>query len=182
MADATDGDTPSHVVVREASTEDVPGIRRVAREGWHAAYGDFLAAETVERALYQWYAPAVVERTVTDPDVAYLVAEPADLAAEDVDHTVLGYVSGHAASGRYGSVSSFYVDPDRWGEGIGNALFGRELAVLASNGVERVELEVLAENEVGRGFYESRGFDAVGESADDLFGTVHPVVVYARDV
>ena len=176
------GDPPPDATVREARPGDVPGIRRVARRGWHAAYGDVLDDETIRRALDQWYGPAFVERAVTDPDVAYFVAEPADPTDDDAAHTVLGYVSGHRASERYGSLTSFYVVPERWGEGVGSRLFERELAALEAQGVERVELEVLAQNAVGRGFYESRGFEAVGESPDDLFGTVHPVVVYARAV
>ena len=97
------------MTVREAGPADVPGIRRVAREGWYAAYGDFLADGTVERV---------------------------------------------------------------------------ELEVLAENAVARrslLPLAVARGNAVGGRFYGSCGFDAVGKSADDLFGTAHPVV-YARAV
>lgn len=165
---------PSDVTVREATAEDVPAIRRIASAGWHAAYADFLDEPTIERVLEKWYAPESVEQAVRSEDVVYLVAESGD--------EVVGYVSGTARTGRYGSGSSFYVAPERWGEGIGSALFERLLDALRKAGVERVEFEVLAANEDARGFYESRGFEAVGESTDDLFGTVHPVVVYARKV
>ncbi|MFD1513206.1 GNAT family N-acetyltransferase [Halomarina rubra] len=170
-------DPSTAVTIREATRDDVPGIRRVAREGWHAAYDEFLDETTIERVLDRWYGPASVERAVTDPDAVYLVAEPTD----STDRNVVGYVSGRAQTDRYGSGKSFYVAPERWGEGIGSALFERLLDSLRAASVERVEFEVLAANEQARGFYESRGFDAVGESEDDLFGEVHPVVVYARD-
>lgn len=166
---------PSDVTVREATAEDVPAIRRIASAGWHAAYADFLDEDTIERVLDEWYAPEGVERAVRSEDVVYLVAE-SDASG------VVGYVSGTARTERYGSGTSFYVAPERWGEGIGSALFDRLLDALREVGVERVEFEVLAANEDARAFYESRGFEAVGESTDDLFGAVHPVVVYARAV
>jgi ribosomal protein S18 acetylase RimI-like enzyme len=172
---AAPADPPPDVTVREATIEDVPRIRDIASAGWHAAYADVLDEATVERVLAEWYAPEDVERAVRSEDVVYLVAE-------STGGGVVGYVSGAARTGRYGSGSSFYVAPERWGEGIGSALFDRLLDALREAGVERVEFEVLAANEDARGFYEARGFEAVGESTDDLFGAVHSVLVYARDV
>ncbi|MWG34689.1 GNAT family N-acetyltransferase [Halomarina oriensis] len=165
---------PADVTVREATVDDVTAIRRIASAGWHAAYDDFLDEATVERVLDRWYAPESVARAVRSDDVVYFVAESGG--------EVVGYVSGTVRSERYGSGSSFYVTPERWSEGIGSALFERLLDALREAGVERVEFEVLAANEHARAFYESRGFEVVGESEDDLFGEVHPVVVYARDV
>jgi ribosomal protein S18 acetylase RimI-like enzyme len=184
---------PPDVRIREATREDAPAIRRIASAGWHAVYGEFLGEDTVDRVLAEWYDPETVTRAVDDPDVVYLVAvstaaddgpDAGDEAVTDpgTDDAVVGYVSGKARSGRYGTGSSFYVAPDRWGEGIGSALFERLLDALRGEGVERVEFEVLAANEHARGFYERRGFEVVGRSTDDLFGSVHPVAVYARDV
>jgi ribosomal protein S18 acetylase RimI-like enzyme len=195
-ADPSDRDPspPLDVRIREATREDVPAIRRIASAGWHAAYGQFLGEDTVERVLAEWYDPETVARAVDDPGVVYLVAvstatnggpdAAGDRAVTDpgTDDGVVGYVSGKPRSGRYGSGASFYVAPDRWGEGIGGALFERLLDALREAGVERVEFEVLAANEHARAFYERRGFEVVGESTDDLFGSVHPVAVYARDV
>jgi ribosomal protein S18 acetylase RimI-like enzyme len=190
----SDSTPPPDVRIREAAREDVPAIRRIASAGWRAAYGEFLGEDTVERVLAEWYDPETVTRAVDDPDVVYLVAvstaaEERPGAAGDgartdpgTDDAVVGYVSGKPRSARYGSGSSFYVAPDRWGEGIGSALFERLLDALREEGVERVEFEVLAANEHARGFYERRGFEVVGRSTDDPFGSVHPVAVYARDV
>jgi GNAT superfamily N-acetyltransferase len=79
-------------------------------------------------------------------------------------------------------VGALYVDPDRWGAGIGTRLFERALDALREQGVTRVTIRVLAENAVGRSFYESLGFEVAAESAEDLFGETRPAVTYASEI
>lgn len=74
------------VTVRQSLPEDVPDIRRIARRGWEAAYGDFLAAETIERAMDEWYAGDTIHEQITrGGDVAHFVA---------VGEGIVGYVGG----------------------------------------------------------------------------------------
>ncbi|MFC7155896.1 GNAT family N-acetyltransferase [Halomarina halobia] len=157
------------VTVRPATPDDVPGIRRIARRGWEAAYGDFLADETVERALAEWYAPAFVRDAVERDGTIYRVAV--------ADGEVVGYATGRVDD--VGRLTSLYVDPDRWGEGIGTRLLEAVFDRLRERGVGRLEVRVLAVNEVGRAFYESRGLEPVAEAETDLFGASHREVVYA---
>ena len=37
--------------VRSATTDDIPGIQRVADAAWRASYGDFLAERVIETIL-----------------------------------------------------------------------------------------------------------------------------------
>ena len=150
------------VEVRRASPADVPGIRRVARAGWEAAYEDVLAPETRKQCLAEWYAPEAVERAVTDPGVSYFVAD---------DAGVVGYASGDADGGEnLGRLSSIYVHPDRWGEGVGTELLAAVETTLAERGVDAVRVLVLAENEVGIRFYRARGYDCVDSRTVELGG------------
>ncbi|MFC6837139.1 GNAT family N-acetyltransferase [Halomarina ordinaria] len=162
----------TEVTVRPAAAADVDGIRRVAQLGWEAAYGAFLDAETVERAMREWYDPDVVAEGIEDPSVVYRVA------ASD---GVVGYATGRLDRAT-GHLTSLYVDPGRWGEGVGSRLFEAVLERLAERGAEYVEIRVLAENEVGRSFYAGRGVRLVIESETDLFGERVREVVYAGPV
>jgi ribosomal protein S18 acetylase RimI-like enzyme len=169
------------IAVRESTPDDVPGVRRVARRGWEAAYGDVLDPATIERALEEWYAPAFVRESVERADVVHLVA----VDESGRDGAVVGYTGGwvpDADDPERGVVGTLYVDPDRWGAGIGTRLFERALDALRGQGVTRVTIRVLAENAVGRSFYESRGFEVAAESADDLFGETRPAVTYASEI
>ena len=59
-----------------------------------------------------------------------------------------------------GTVDNLYVVPERRGEGIGSALLEMAEAALAVEGVDRVSLEALVENDQARRFYESHGYSA----------------------
>jgi len=72
-----------------------------------------------------------------------------------------------------------YVEPSLWGEGVGTRLLERGTDALA-DGREVLALEAFADNDVGRSFYESRGFERVGESTFEVAGEAYPSVVYEK--
>jgi ribosomal protein S18 acetylase RimI-like enzyme len=233
-AGATGGRTdPSddRVSVRASRPGDVDAIRRVARRSWTAAYGDFLAPETVEAAMREWYAPDAVRALVEREDVPHVVAvvergrppgrepdsdldpgpgpgpvrepEPAPDPASDPGATagsrseagsppgrarvpaaadgarLVGYGGGGVEDG-VGGLGALYVDPDWWDAGVGTRLLAAVTAALRERGVDRVEARVLAANDVGRAFYEARGFERVAEATTTLFGETVGEVTYAR--
>lgn len=151
----------SDVTVRPADPGDVSDVQRVARRGWHAAYEDVLSAETIEAKLEEWYDRATIREYVEREDVGYFVAT--------VDGQVLGYASGGPSDERdVGFLGAIYVDPDRWGQGIGSRLLDRVESFLADQGYERLRFRVLAENDVGKGFYRSRGYEALERVETEL--------------
>lgn len=162
------------VTVRESTPADAAGIQRIARRGWSAAYGDLLDRETIERAMDEWYAAESVRGQIEREDVAHFVAVE--------NEAVVGYVGGGVSEGEHGAAWTFYVDPDRWDGGVGSRLFERELDALRNRGVTRVTIRVLAENAVGRSFYESRGFEVAEKGIDDIFGETRPAVTYAGGI
>lgn len=161
-----------------ATPEDVAGIRRVAERGWTAAYDEILAQETIDLALAEWYDRDTLQEFVGHEGGTYLVAE---------DEGIVGYVSGGQNGeddGEDGSavLGAIYVDPDCWGEGVGTALleaFERERRVL---GDRAVRLRVLADNEIGIGFYRARGYEAVADREDELFGEEVEELVFHREL
>jgi GNAT superfamily N-acetyltransferase len=145
--------------VRTAAVEDVPVIQRIARDAWHAAYDEILGAEAVETKIAEWYDPDDLRESVAAEEGVFVVAgdDPAGFA-----QAVPGEDAWHLAR--------IYVDPGKWGEGVGTALLDRIETELRAAGVKRYRLGVLAENEVGVGFYESRGFERFDTWTVELAG------------
>lgn len=147
--------------VREATPSDVEEIVTLAERAWRATYGGTLARETIETAMDEWYDPEGTREAIERDDVAYFVAID--------DGSVVGYVSG-SGEGTEARLGAIYVDPERWGEGIGTELLERFEQFCRRRGYERIEFGVLAENDVGKSFYRSHGFEVVDERDVDLFG------------
>lgn len=74
-----------------------------------------------------------------------------------------------------------YVDPSRWGAGIGSRLLADVTSAVPSR-FDRVVLETFAENDVGRRFYRARGFSVVERTETDVGADTYPVVVMARSL
>lgn len=162
-----------NVTVRKAELGDVPAVQRVARRAWETAYGDFLDAETIDRAMSEWYGDATVRDRITRDSGLFLVAE--------TDDRVGGYVDASLQNGD-AVVGALNVDPDWWREGVGSRLLDRAVGALAERGAERVRARALAANDVGRSFYESRGFTVGSRGEDELFGRTAAAVTYVREL
>jgi GNAT superfamily N-acetyltransferase len=78
---------------------------------------------------------------------------------------------------------AIYVDPGRYGGGIGQALLQASLRRCTDAGHERVFLWVLEGNIRARRFYERAGFRADGtEEPFEVDGVAVPEVRYARNL
>ena len=103
--------------VHAATTEDLDGIRSVARVAWHEVYDDLLGERTVDRMLSTGYADDVLERIAGLEDVELFVAE--------VDDRVAGYASCDRTDTVGLGDLDVYLYPDYWGEGVGERLLER---------------------------------------------------------
>lgn len=159
--------------IRDAEPSDAAAIAAVARESWHAAYDDILGAETVESTVDEWYGDDSLReqiREAADAEGAcFLVAD---------DDGVVGFANA-GPSRDWASdpddpdafFSRLYVAPERWGEGVGTELTAHVVRRLREAGHERVWLEVFDENDRGRTFYESLGFERIGSVGETFAGT-----------
>jgi len=81
------------------------------------------------------------------------------------DDRLLGFVMFTVESGSLartvsrGLIENLYVVPDRRREGIGTALLSHAEDALRDANVERIALDVLAENDDAREFYAHHGYD-----------------------
>jgi GNAT superfamily N-acetyltransferase len=129
------------VRIRRADTEDAEAVASIHLRARRAAPGIPPGVHPDEDAP-RW----VRERLMVAGEV---------WVAEDGDGSLLGM-----AATRPGWVDALYVEPDRWGEGVGSAL----LDVARGVAGEVVDLWCFAANTRARRFYEAHGFVAVEET------------------
>lgn len=149
------------VTVRPARPDDAAAVRRVAERSWHEAHDHIVGPETVEAFIDEFYAVEMLRERVHDDDAVFLVAESGDGA-------VVGFVEA-VPDGDDGDweLNRIYADPDAWGRGVGSRLLERLESDIRSRGGTGLRLVVMADNDVGVGFYESAGFERVGDHYDE---------------
>jgi len=157
--------------LRQASTDDIPGIRRVARRSLSASY-DFLDEDVIERAVTEWYEDGALEQSITDDEDMILVVTDGDEVVAFSQSAMLG------ATDATGEIRWLHVDPDYRREGIAGELYDRTEEVLRQSGVKRIRGLVLSDNDVGAGFYERRGLEPAGERTVEIGGEEHTELIY----
>jgi len=143
--------------LRDATVEDVDGIRETARASLSASYGHALSTDLIEEAVESWYDADGVTETLDDVDAVFVVAVD--------DGEVVGFVQSYLVERRepVGELDWLHVHPDHRGSGIGSALLERVESALRSAEVDRIEARVLVDNEAGTEFYEREGYEFAGE-------------------
>jgi ribosomal protein S18 acetylase RimI-like enzyme len=177
--------------VRQAAPDDATAIQRVAVRSHRAAYEPIVDDETlIEGVERDGFAGDLREwlRTMQGrDDVVYLVCERPTAAAVE-SPGIVGFAllaADESVTDDYVPLEagvcllqSLYVDPDRWGEGIGTRLLAAGIDRLPED-VERVKLGVHRDNERAKSFYRARGFEKVAETTYELESTAYPTDVLA---
>lgn len=163
---------PADLEIRRATDADVTAIRAVALEAWDVAY-DAFDRDAIEGIVDDWYDESMLERAFAKPETTFLVA--------DDDGRIVGFC--HAVVGDdEGDVLRTYVHPDRWNGGIGTALVDGVVDRCRDEGVATLRAMVLADNEVGSGFYESLGFRQTTTATTDIGDEEYEETVYEQPI
>lgn len=176
MADAGTG-----ARIRPMTLADCERVAAIRIGGWQSAYKGLIP---------QPYLDALDVTQDAERRRAYLTQagdSVVDLVAERD-----GQVVGWACHGPYrdgevrtedAELYAIYVDPGRYGDGIGQALLQESLRSCTAAGHTRVLLWVLKDNARARRFYERAGFRADGaEEPFEVDGVAVPEVRYAREL
>lgn len=162
---------------------DARALVRINALAWREAYDGILPDEALARMETDPSDDRVrraFERLRDDRD-GILVAEDHDGIVRGYSHFRWGEDTKVFVGGNEAGLEEIYVEPDYWGEGIGTTLLERGLALLPGS-IERVRLEMLDGNEVGRRFYLSHGFDRTGESEYEIGGETYPTSIYTLEL
>lgn len=158
---------------------DARGAAVAHNRAWRVAYEGLLP-----EAVLAGFDPDPDPETVDDWHERLQGAGDLGLVARDGDN-VVGYALFQWADTKpfvdpgAAGLKEIYVDPDHWGEGAGSDLLAAGIERLPAEASALV-LGMFADNEVGRRFYEARGFEAVDETTTEVAGESYPVVVYER--
>lgn len=148
------------MTIREATPEDVDGIRDVAKASWDTDYPDILSRESIEDGFDDWYSPEQVRHSLTWADTLLLVAEEDDDIV-GFSHAIWGKdeTQGSDSETTHGDILRLYVHPDHRQDGLGRRLFEATRDELAEMNVTTLRAMVLENNDLGNAFYKGFGFD-----------------------
>jgi len=111
--------------------------------------------------------------------------QPSTVVAVEQE-TILGFVTTSVrredlATGAAGEVGALYVDPCRWGRGVGRLLLADARKRLLRDGCGEAVLWVLAGNEAAERFYRADGWAADGvRREDEVWGVTVNEIWYRR--
>lgn len=143
------------MLVRKATSHDIEAMKILWKEfiDFHRSRDAFFTRSEEGHTRFGEF----VQKNMDDRDWLVLVAE--------VDDGVCGYCMAAIqtyppvyTNTRYGLVQDIAVTASHRRQGIGRELFRHACAWFKDHGVERIELEVAASNEVSVAFWERLGF------------------------
>lgn len=154
------------VAVRDARPADAPVLARILVESWRAAYRGLLpdavlAGLSVTAAQDRW----TIGLTDPPPRTATLVVED---AGRVVGFCGVGPPLFDEPDPAVGWLYTLYLQPDRWGRGLGRLLHDAAVERLEALGCTAATLWVLDGNERAIGFYRGAGWAADGAIRTDI--------------
>lgn len=147
------------VLIRKAKSEDLGEIQKIAKISWNDTYKGLIPEEIQSRFLEEAYSdermPVRLSRT--------------SLFVAEYDGKLLGFANASQKDG-IANLHAIYLLPDAKGQGIGTELLQKLIDEMAP--IREIQVEVEKGNSIGEKFYEAKGFDEIGEYAEDLYGHV----------
>ncbi|MFC7045490.1 GNAT family N-acetyltransferase [Halobacteriaceae archaeon GCM10025711] len=160
--------------IRQATEDDIDGIRGVARESLEASYSQVLDQDAIDTAVSNWYDDETLQENLGDTEHFYLVA--------DDDGKVVAFSESLLVDETEpaGEILWLHVLPNSRGEGVGTRLLEHTEDVLQDMGADYLAGLVIAENEVGNEFYRDHGYSLVGERDVEVTGVPYTEREYRK--
>ncbi|MFI9453974.1 GNAT family N-acetyltransferase [Amycolatopsis sp. NPDC052450] len=143
--------------IRPATVDDAWPIAEVNVRSWQAAYQGllpelYLRDLSVEGRAARW------QRTLADP------ANQGDILVLVENGSLLGFT---AVDRIRGELRAIYLEPERWGTGLGRQLLDTAVAALRDSGHREATLWVLDTNDRAQRFYAAAGWQPDGATKTD---------------
>jgi GNAT superfamily N-acetyltransferase len=155
----------TETVLRAAEPADAQAVAEVHVRAWQDGYRGLLPGEYLD-SLSPDDRAGRYRFGRTDP------TRPATLVAVE-NTSVVGFATTGPSGedDRTGELLALYVDPTRWGRGVGRLLLGAARAALLEGGFEEALLWVLRGNERAARVYRADGWRADGvEREEEVWG------------
>jgi ribosomal protein S18 acetylase RimI-like enzyme len=140
--------TPDGLIIRDAEAADLPAVRALLVETWHATYDGIYGWQRVAEITNAWHSLDNLGAQLAREGGAFLVG----LVGEEIVATA----SARLEPDRAALLTRLYVLPAWQGVGIGRTLLQVALACFPRAPVARLEVE--SQNEPAIAFYERMGF------------------------
>ena len=141
--------------VRTASRRDLPDVRNILVETWHATYDEIYGVERVSEICDSWHTVKSLEENLDRPNSEFLVAD---------DGTQLCGMAYASQAGKVIKLHQLYVLPEFHGRKAGlQLLIEIENSFMDCN---EISLEVEENNLKAVAFYTAYGFSKSGTTTD----------------
>lgn len=147
---------PPIPTIRLATEADLPAVRRLLVETWHATFDSLLGPARVTGITNAWHAIPALRAQIDQPGCSFLVAE--------LDGELIGHTSTHEQPDQWLYIGRLYVHPTHQRRGLGKQLLAAALA--CHPGSTRAWLRVAADNHPAVAFYQREGFATAHETTD----------------
>jgi len=146
-------------VIRKMEQVHIKQVQDVAKTTWNATYDGIIPLEVQENFLKSAYSEESMKRRL----------QHSNLFVAEVEEVVVGFAnfSSVREDGKV-ELGAIYIYPKYHGKGIGSALLLEGMNKL--DGVREIYINVQKDNQVGKNFYEAKGFQYVKEFADTIGG------------
>ena len=141
--------------IRTAGTNDLPTIRELLVETWHATYDGIHGVAKVTEITNDWHSLRALKARLDMPDAEFVVAD------DGMEIAGMAFASA-ADDGKTVNLSQLYVRPGRQGRGIGGMLLDEIIESFPD--AERITLEVDPANTRAIAFYRTQGFIEIGRT------------------
>ena len=158
--------------VRTASVEDLPVIRDILVETWHATYDPIYGPEKVGEITADWHSLAQLEENLRAPNSEFIVADNGE---------VVGGMAYAVQSGKTILLRQLYVHPRYHGGKTGlHLLIEIENSFMDCN---EIRLEVEEKNERAVAFYKKYGFEIAGSTKNcGREGSGIPALIMQKEI
>ncbi|MDF9746389.1 GNAT family N-acetyltransferase [Natrinema salsiterrestre] len=159
--------------IRHATDSDADAIRSIAHDSLNSTYTDFLAEETIDEAIEQWYGDSLTDELADDHTLFLIVERDGEIAGFSQSEVV----GQHPSTGH---LLWLHVHPDHRGDATGVRLLVHTREALLEEGADGIRCFVLADNEGGNEFYRSHGFNRADQREVEIGSETFTENVYVE--
>ena len=155
-------------VVREAQIGDARGMAIVHVRSWQVGYKEIMPKDVLDGLTIESREEGWVERIAAGKFTILVAEEQGAIQG----WATFGSYRGDGAPENAGELYGIYVAPERYGTGIGSALWDAAMCRLRNDGYPVIYLWVLEANARARRFYKGKGCAADGAEKPFAVGDV----------
>ncbi|MCJ8007825.1 GNAT family N-acetyltransferase [Lederbergia wuyishanensis] len=146
-------------IIRKMKKEDIQQVQQVAKTSWNHTYENIIPMEVQESFLRSAYSDEMMQSRL----------EHSYMNVALVNGNIVGFANySPVQEGGKVELYAIYLYPEYQGKGIGTSLLIEGIKSLEN--VKEIYINVEKNNNIGKTFYISKGFEKVSEYDDELDG------------